>query len=200
LNYPAPAANLRTAMNSPRSHPRGTSAVPDPGSGLVRGQGRPADQVAFDAQVVDFFVSAADLLGVPKSVAAIYGIVFASAEPLSFAEIEARLDISKGSISQGLRILREVGALKEVSADEDRAEAFVPDLELRKLVHRFLESRMQKQLDVGKGRLSELRRSIPGGGQGRSSILRQRLKSLNDWHRKASALLPFAKTFLKLGT
>jgi DNA-binding transcriptional regulator GbsR (MarR family) len=179
--------------------PRYTSpALPVPGSRLVIGRGRPADQVAFDEQIVDFFVSAADLLGVPKSVAAIYAIVFASPTPLSFAEIEERLDISKGSISQGLRVLREVGALKEVSADEDRAEAFVPDLELRKLVHRFLEHRLQKQFDVGKSRLAVLRRSIPKGSD--ADTLRQRLKSLHDWQSKASALLPFAKTFLKLGT
>src|SRR5689334_14126981 len=108
-------------------------------SGLVRPGNRPVEVVAFENTTVDFFVDAAELLGVPKSVAAIYGIVFASPEPLSFADIEARLDISKGSVSQGLRVLREVGALKEVSVAADRAELFEPDLELRKLVARFLE-------------------------------------------------------------
>lgn len=62
--------------------------------------------------MVSFFIDAADMLGVPKSVAAIYGICFASPEPLSFSDINERLDISSGSISQGLRVLREVGALK----------------------------------------------------------------------------------------
>ena len=94
--------------------------------------GRAPETVAFEGQVVDFFVDAADLLGVPKSVAAIYGIVFASPEPLSFAEIEARLDLSKGSISQGLRVLKEVGALKEVSLASDRAEQFNQLLPLAK--------------------------------------------------------------------
>ena len=56
--------------------------------------------------MVEFFVKAADLLGIPKSVAAIYGICFASPEPLSFADIEARLDISRGSISQGVASAR----------------------------------------------------------------------------------------------
>ena len=84
-------------------------ALPETRRGLVISTERPVEQAAFDAAVVDFFVDAAGLLGVPKSVAAIYGIVFASPEPLSFADIAARLDISKGSISQGLRILREIG-------------------------------------------------------------------------------------------
>ena len=54
-------------------------------------QERSASVVGFEEAVVDFFVDAADLLGVPKSVAVLYGIVFASAQPLSFADIEARL-------------------------------------------------------------------------------------------------------------
>lgn len=159
---------------------------------------RPAGVVAFEAALVDFFVDAANLLGVPKSVAAIYGIVFASAAPLSFAEIESRLDISKGSISQGLRVLREVGALKEVSSKTDRAELFTPDVELRKLIQRFLEQRLQKQLESGKSRLSGLQRSVPELKAADAETLRKRLKYLQAWHDKARALLPVAKTFLKL--
>lgn len=148
--------------------------------------------------MVDFFVDAAELLGVPKSVAAIYGIVFASPAPLSFAEIESRLDISKGSVSQGLRLLREVGAVKEVSTDADKAELFEPDLEIRKLVSHFLESRIEKQLNSGKTRLADLQRSVPDFKQGESALLRGRLKHLQGSHAKARALLPLVKTFLKL--
>jgi len=172
-------------------------AKPAATSGLVLPGNRAPAQVAFEASMVDFFISAADLLGVPKSVAAIYGIVFASPAPLSFAEIEARLDISKGSVSQGLRILREVGALKEVSKDDDRAELFTPDLEMRKLVQRFLENRLQKQLVAGSSRLDALVKAIPGKN-GEAAELRRRLQSLQDWHAKARKLLPLAKTFLKL--
>jgi len=167
-------------------------------TGLVLPGDRAAESVAFEEQVVDFFVSAADLLGVPKSVAAIYGIVFASPRPLSFAEIGERLDISKGSISQGLRVLREVGALKEVSTPADRAELFTPDLALRKLVARFLENRLEKQLAAGASRLSALGKAIPGRN-GEAAELRKRLQSLADWHAKAKFLLPAAKRVLQLG-
>ena len=158
---------------------------------------RNADVIAFEQALVDFFVDAAELLGVPKSVAAIYGIVFASPVPLSFADIESRLDISKGSVSQGLRVLREVGAVKEVSSAADRAELFEPDLELRKLVGRFLENRLQKQLASGSARLASLGKTVPGRN-GEATVLRERLKQLQNWHSKAKALLPIARTFLKL--
>jgi DNA-binding transcriptional regulator GbsR (MarR family) len=176
-----------------------TTADVLPGSDLVLPGDRSAEVHEFEAAVVGFFVDAADLLGVPKSVAAIYGIIFASPQPISFADIEARLDISKGSISQGLRVLREIGALKEVSADADRAELFTPDLEMRKLVARFLENRLKRQLDAGSTRLATLQRALPASRSADTEVLRERLHSLQAWHSKARALLPVAKTFLKLG-
>ena len=169
-----------------------------PGSGLVLGSDRDPEVVAFESALVDFFVEAADLLGVPKSVAAIYGIVFASVAPLSFAEIEARLDISKGSVSQGLRVLREVGAVKEVSKAADRTELFEPDLEMRQLIAHYITNKLQAQFDTGKGRLSAIAKSVPGRS-GEAEVLRNRVKKLQNWHGKAGALLPMAKTFLKLG-
>ena len=149
--------------------------------------------------MVDFFMDAAELLGVPKSVAAIYGIVFASPVALSFAGIGSRLDISKGSVSQGLRVLREVGAVKEVSSASDRSELFEPDLEMRRLVLRFLENRLARQLELGGTRLENLSRTLPKGRNGEALVLRTRLKQLQNWNSKARALLPIARTFLKLG-
>jgi HTH-type transcriptional regulator, glycine betaine synthesis regulator len=176
---------------------------PEPTTGVldspVRAHDADAPVLRFEREVVDFFVDAADLLGVPKSVAAIYGIVFASPRPLSFAEIEARLDISKGSISQGLRVLREIGALKEVSTAEDRAELFTPDLELRKLVVRFLENRLEKQLSAGSSRLASIIKAVPGRN-GDAAELRKRLQSLSDWHSKARSFLPLARTALKISS
>jgi DNA-binding transcriptional regulator GbsR (MarR family) len=165
---------------------------------LVRADGRDADVVAFEQALVSFFIEAADMLGVPKSVAAIYGVCFAAPEPLSFGDIELRLDISRGSISQGLRVLREVGALKEVSGDADRRELFTPDLELRKLADHWIEHRLSKQLTSGRGRLQAITKSLPATRNGDSKVLRARLKALQTWHDKTRALLPIVKTFLKL--
>jgi DNA-binding transcriptional regulator GbsR (MarR family) len=169
-----------------------------PTPGLVLPGDRPDDVVAFEGQMVDFFVSAAELLGVPKSVAAVYGIVFASPEPLNFSEIAARLDFSSGSVSQGLRVLKEIGAIKPTHTDKDKLERFVPDLELRKLVTRFLEQRLGKQLNAGSERLAGLKQAVPTGDKAAAKELNRRLKSLSDWHARAEQLLPIARTFLKL--
>ena len=68
---------------------------------------------------------------------------------------------------------------------------------MRKLIQRFLENRLQKQLAAGGTRLESLVKTVPGQGDD-AAELRRRLKSLQDWHAKARELLPVAKTFLKL--
>jgi hypothetical protein len=165
---------------------------------LVIAAGRPAASVAFESDVVDFFVDAAELLGVPKSLAAIYGIVFASPVPLSFADIAARLDLSNGSVSQGLRALREVGALQEVSKKEDPAELFVPDLEMRRLIARYLEGRLDPQLKGGRDRLSALDSRVSLLPASDRKLLAPRLQKLQRWHSRTRALLPLVRTFLKI--
>jgi hypothetical protein len=189
-------------------------------SGLVRAGDRPAEVVAFDDAVVSFFVDAADMLGVPKSVAAIYGICFASPTPLSFSEIDERLDISSGSISQGLRVLREVGALKvagvgkadtlkleKLTSEADlkdlqeakrSAARFEPDLELRKLVLHWIERRLQAQVAMGRARLQQICDAIPTTSALSLETLKARFESLQTWQDKAHSLLPIAKTFLKI--
>lgn len=111
-----PEGNARNVTPSPLN-PTHAQAY-----GLVRSSGRPAGIVAFEDAVVSYFVESAEMLGVPKSVAAIYGICFASTKPLSFSEINERLEISSGSISQGLKVLKEVGALRAVPALMENAE------------------------------------------------------------------------------
>lgn len=194
-----------------------------PAYSLVLAAGRDPETVRFETEVVSFFIQAADMLGVPKSVAAIYGVCFASAEPLSFQDVEQRLDISRGSISQGLRVLREVGALRVVAGgrtsavpfvsaddvspalirslaggDPKRRDFYEPDLKLRNLASRWIEQRLQKQLDSGRTRLQGIAKSIPEEKGAPSKVLRDRLKTLQAWHDQTRALLPLMKTFLKL--
>jgi hypothetical protein len=56
------------------------------------------------------------IFGVPRSVGQIYGLLYSSREPLSFSDIVKRLGISKGSASQGLQLLRSLGAVNIADA------------------------------------------------------------------------------------
>jgi HTH-type transcriptional regulator, glycine betaine synthesis regulator len=169
----------------------------NPAASLILPGQRDSRVVEFEIAVLSFFLEAADILGIPKSVAAIYGTCFASERPLSFADIDERLDISKGSISQGLRVLNEIGALKNVGT-HDRREYFVPDLALRKLAVHFIEERLGKQLEAGQERLVAIAAAIPEGDGLPHEMLKARVKALRMWHTKSRELLPLVKAFLKL--
>jgi HTH-type transcriptional regulator, glycine betaine synthesis regulator len=75
-------------------------------------------QNAFQAECVQFFAEVVQIFGVPRSVGQIYGVLYASPAPLSFSDIVERLDISKGSASQGLQLLRSLGAINEAKCEE----------------------------------------------------------------------------------
>jgi len=81
---------------------------------------------AFQQAIVELFGPAADVLGIPRSIAAIYAVIFASPRPLCFADVENRLGLSKGSVSQGLRVLRNVGAIQIAGATEQSAKREEP--------------------------------------------------------------------------
>ena len=68
----------------------------------------------------------------------------------------------------------------------------------RRLIQRFLEQRLEKQLDAGKSRLGALQRALPILEKSHAETLRSRLEQLQSWHEKARGLLPIARTFLKL--
>jgi HTH-type transcriptional regulator, glycine betaine synthesis regulator len=180
---------------------------------LVKSDGRAPDIVAFEEAVIEFFLDAAALLGVPNSVAAIYGICFASPEALSFSDIISRLNISSGSVSQGLRVLKEVGALKcsstgnsptassqrsSLSAVTRETTRYEPDLALRKLVLHWIENHLQKQIISGRKRLKRIEIAAPSHPSASAAVLHERLAALRTWHGKAGALIPVAKGFLKL--
>jgi len=67
---------------------------------------------------VAFFSEVVQVVGVPKSIGQIYGLLYSSREPLSFSDIVECLEISKGSASQGLQFLRLLGAVKVAEAKQ----------------------------------------------------------------------------------
>lgn len=100
-------------MTSASSHPVEKTA-PDAPSLAASTDSRATR--AFERKVENLFTAAAEVFGVPRSVAAIYAVIFASPHPLCFADVEERLGLSKGSVSQGLRVLRKIGAIRTVDA------------------------------------------------------------------------------------
>ena len=117
-----------------------------------------------EAEVIGLFVELSRMLGQPRSYAEIYGLIFISNRPLPMDEIVARLGISKGSVSQGLRFLRKAGAVKMVCVAQDRRIHYEALAELRHLAVGFLRDQILPQLEAIRSRLdqiAELIRQLP---------------------------------------
>ncbi len=144
--------------------------------------------------VVDLFQNAANSFGLPKSLGQIYGLLFCRDESLSMGEIMEILNISKGSASQGLRALKQLGAVKTVFARNDRRERFVAEIRLRKLVSGFLREQGEPHLEKGIARLQNIRDLLYSEPDPESAKRgKNRENILSGWHRQMSRLLPWLK-------
>lgn len=153
------------------------------------------DELAeWEVAVVDLFLNAVQSVGLPKSLGQIYGLLFCRDQPLAMDEVMKLLSISKGSASQGLRSLRQLGAVSSVYAPGDRKERFVAEIRLRKLVSGFLKEQAEPHMEKGVSRLEHLRKLLSLEND-EESIQRgtRREEILSGWHRQMSRLLPWVK-------
>lgn len=137
-------------------------------------------------------------LGVPNSVGAIYGLLFASPQPLCFAEIVERLGISKGSVSQGLTFLRQSGAVKLVDVADDRREFFEPELGLRRLASGLIKEKIEPLAKETKGAVARLRSHAKAARNEQNEFQMERIEQLETWHRQLGRVLPVVQTILKI--
>lgn len=151
----------------------------------------------FEAQVVGFFCDGVRLLGLPKSIGEIYGLLYISQDPLSIDDLVKRLSISKGSASQGLRALRELGAVREAAGASGRRIYYEPDVELKQLVGGFIKEQVRPHLASGEEKLSKLKAMVREmRGDARSDFYAVRLERLAGWSKRARIVLPLLQRFL----
>jgi DNA-binding transcriptional regulator GbsR (MarR family) len=170
----------------------------------------PAD---YESGLVDIFADLAELFGNPKSYGQIYGLLFANENPLSMEDIAQRLDISQGSISQGLRQLEAFGAVVKEKNNGSRQALYTAKLEMKLLISGFLKERVIPRLESTESRIKALRASLATSSlksqtqaSDFSSSLRSqpsslasmrfRLDRVAKWHRSARTILPIARKIL----
>ena len=148
----------------------------------------------WESAVIDLFLNAANSFGLPKSYGQIYGLLFCRDQALAMDEVMKLLQISKGSASQGLRALRQLGAVSSVFAPGDRRERYMAESRLRKLVGGFLREQADPHLEKGTARLKQIE-SLVNNIEDVDAHKRaaRRHEILSGWHRQMSRLLPWVK-------
>ena len=167
---------------------------------LVADQKQPATDTAdpdtvkvlsdLEAEVIGLFVQLARGLGQPRSLAEIYGLLFISATPLAMDDLIERLGLAKGTASQGLKFLRNVGAVRMVYVSGSRRVHYEAVAELRNLVSRFLRDQIMPHLDGGLDRIGQiagLARQLPAEERARVT---RRIALLQSWGKQGRKFLP----------
>ena len=152
---------------------------------------------AWETSMINVFVRAASLIGLPRSIGEIYGLLFCTPEALSFDELVERLQISKGSVSQGLKVLRQLGAVKLHYVPGSRRDHYQPELSMKRLVRGFIKDQFEPHLLSGSQRLDNIDALIQEecDETSRAHAL-DRLGTLRSWQQRTRKLIPIAMTVL----
>ena len=152
-----------------------------------------------EEQVISVFVDGVKVLGLPRSVGEIYGLLFISPAPLSLDDLVERLGISKGSASQGLRTLKNLGAVREASPNgqAERRTYYEPAIELKRLVGGFIREQIRPHLDSGKNKISDLASAASQvDDPEQRQFLKDRIERLNHWMKTGGKVLPILQKLL----
>ena len=181
------ASSAKASLGTPKS----ANGSPSP-----REAASPDPLLEIQSGMAGIFADLADLLGNPSSLGSIYGLLFASPDPLSMEEIVERLGISTGTASQGLRRLVELDAVTSSKGDGERVTRYTAKLELRPFVSAFLNQQLLPRLGKSSDRLDALEELLGGLDPSHQEALRFRFVRAAKWHNRAKTFLPVIRRFL----
>lgn len=151
-----------------------------------------------EVEAIEMFINFLRLLGMPKSVGEIYGLLFVAPRPMAMDQIIDRLGISLGAASQGLKLLRSLGAVRVVYERGDRRDHYVADLELSRFATVFIKEELQPRMEMANERVRRMEESLAGLSPKERLATQQRLDRLKHWLDKGRKMLPWIIRFMKL--
>lgn len=159
--------------------------------------GSPPTLDPLERQVVAVFVDAVRVLGLPRSIGEIYGLLFISQSSLSLDDLVQRLHISKGSASQGLRMLKSLGAVREAAGGAERRTYYEPAIELKRLAGGFIREQIRPHLESGKSKINQLAETSRDiDDPQRREFVSERVERLETWIRSGGRVLPILQKLL----
>lgn len=144
--------------------------------------------------MISVFADGAKLLGLPKSVGEVYGLLYSSKNSLALDDLVVLLGMSKGSASQALKMLRVLGAVIETEGPENagRKTFYKADLELKSLAGGFIKYQVRPHLERAKVSVKEIAELDGADGV----FYQDRIQKLESWRKKAGFVLPIIQRFL----
>lgn len=149
-----------------------------------------------EAETVAMFVRLVQVLGLPKSIGQIYGLVYISPEPVSMDDITSRLGISLGSASQGLRQLRALKAIRVAYIPGQRKDHYLPETEFRKLISNFIDDQLRPHNEVGQQAIDHMEELSSKAPAEHAEHYRARIDKLRRLHNIAGRVTPAIAKFI----
>ncbi len=135
--------------------------------------------------MVEHWVQLADALGFPKSLAQIYGLIFTSKDPVSAQECVDVLRISRSSAGQGLKALRDLGAIRAGFELGARREAFIIEPDIGVMIQSMLNGRLVPAFDTFSAQIDSIQQSLDPE---KDLFLISRIEKLHRWRSKLGRL------------
>src|SRR5271168_4154202 len=160
---------------------------------------KPAPSKGLDSaeiESINLFVQFSRALGQPRSYAEIYGLLFVSPQPLPMDTLIERLHLSKGSASQGLKYLEDLGAVRTVYVAGDRRTHYEAVAELRNLAGRFFRQQILTHFEGSEARLDRMMAEAQKLSGEQRKHVQARVKLLRSWERNGRRVAPFVLKML----
>lgn len=159
-----------------------------------------ASNHSLELEGIDFFVRLMNMMGMPRSVGEIYGLLYFSVKPLPMDAVASRLGISIGSASQGLKNLRALKAVRSTYVAGDRRDHYVAESEFRRLFSNFIKDEIMPHLESAKERILRMEKLIDSGDVEveNAEFYQIRIEKLKRLTKASSRLLPAMTGLLKL--
>jgi DNA-binding transcriptional regulator GbsR (MarR family) len=106
------------------------------------------------------------------------------------------LNLSKGSASQGLKYLLDLGAVRKVYVAGERRTHYEAVSELRKLAGRFLRQQVLIHFEESESRLEQIAAQSAKLSDGQRRHITERVRQLRRWQRSGRRLMPLVLKIL----
>ena len=159
---------------------------------------KPTSAGNLEVESIDFFVRMMSILGLPRSVGEIYGLLYFNSKPLSMDLISSRLNISIGSASQGLKTLRALKAVRTTYIPGDRRDHYSAESEFRRLFSTFLKDEIMPHLESAEDRIRKMDDEIASLQVEDKDFFNIRIEKLKRLTKASKRLLPLLAKLLKL--
>ena len=134
-----------------------------------------------EVESIEMFINFLRLLGWPKSVGEIYGLLFVSAQPLAMDDIMARTGMSLGAASQGLKLLREFGAVRTVYTPGARKDHYIASGELSRFATSYIEEELLPRMRTAQERIKRMERMMQSMPESDRQLPAERIDRFKYW-------------------